>query len=204
MEVEKEDFESHMAAQWRMRLLRQSRDAQVGSRVSRGLDHEGRLEGDGACGGLPAGHRRPRSPRSGAGGSSLPPSKDRRKCTRKLEYSLVASMMAEQGPEDPGCEAMFADQAIREGKGIVDLGCTDAMGGERAVDIVARKNLEKHGDTRLREVDLDHQPVYRFGNGEKERAYGRVKFGITCAGQEVTLRSTASRRMFQSSCPRRC
>eukprot|EP00959_Pyramimonas_sp_CCMP1952_P332789 6968919-Pyramimonas_sp.AAC.1 len=79
---------------------------------------------------------------------------------------------------------MFADQAIREGKGIVDLGCTDAMGGERALDIVARKNMEKYGDTRLLEVNRDYRPVYSFGNGEKERAYGQVKFGITGAGIE--------------------
>ena len=101
-----------------------------------------------------------------------------------MEFNLVASLVAEQESGDSKCEALLADQAIREGKGIVDLGCTDAMGGERALDIVARKNLEKYGDTRLKEVNLEYQPVYNFGNGEKERAYGQVKFGLTGAGMQ--------------------
>ena len=78
-------------------------------------------------------------------------------------------------------------------------------GGERALDIVARKNMEKYGDTRLREVNLEYQPVYSFGNGEKERSYGQVKFGITGAGVDRgTSPSTASQRMSRFSCPRRC
>ncbi|CAK0836529.1 unnamed protein product [Prorocentrum cordatum] len=104
--------------------------------------------------------------------------------TKELKFNLVAARVAEQESGDSPSEAMFAEQAILEGKGIVDLGCTDTMGGERALDIVARKNLEKYGDTRLREVNRSYQPVYSFGNGEKERAYGQVKFGITGAGNE--------------------
>ena len=100
------------------------------------------------------------------------------------KFNLVAAMVAEQESGDSMCEAMFADKAIREGKGVVDLGCADAMGGARALDIVARKNLEKYGDTRLREVNLEYRPMYSFGNGEKERAYGQVKFGLTGAGIE--------------------
>ena len=46
------------------------------------------------------------------------------------------------------------------------------------------QNMEKYGDTRLREVSLEYRPMYRFGNGEKERAYGQVKFGLTGAGME--------------------
>ena len=93
-------------------------------------------------------------------------------CPKEMEFNLVASLIAEQESGDSGCEAIFADQAIREGKGIVDLGCTDAMGGERALDMVARRNMEKYGDTRLLEFGRDYKPVYRFGNGVKERAYG--------------------------------
>eukprot|EP00959_Pyramimonas_sp_CCMP1952_P052706 1101967-Pyramimonas_sp.AAC.1 len=75
---------------------------------------------------------------------------------KELKVNPVAAMS----------EAMFAEQAILEGKGIVDLGCADAMGGGRAREVVARKNLEN------------------FGNGETERAYGQVKFGIAGAGAE--------------------
>ncbi|CAK0887957.1 unnamed protein product [Prorocentrum cordatum] len=102
-------------------------------------------------------------------------------CRKELKFNLVASLVAEQKSGDSKCEAMFADQVIQ---GIVDLGCADAMGGERALDIVARMNMEKYGDARLREANLDYQPVYGFGNGGKERAYGQVKFGIAGGGME--------------------
>ena len=105
-------------------------------------------------------------------------------CPKEMEFNLVASLITEQESGDSGSEAMFADQAIREGKGIVDLGCTDAMGGKRALDIVARRSMEKYGDTRLRGLDLDYNPIYSFGNGMKDRAYGQAKFGITCAGRK--------------------
>ena len=84
------------------------------------------------------------------------------------------------------CEptAIFAESAINEGKAIVDLGCTDSMGDEAALEMVAVKNLERHGDTRVLSVDVDNHRVYSFGDGEKERAYGQVKFGIT-GGAEV-------------------
>ena len=91
-------------------------------------------------------------------------------CKKELKFNLVAALVAEQESEDSRCEAMFADKAILEGKGIVDLGCTDAMGGERALDIVARKNMEKYGDPRLREVNREYQPLYSFGNGENRSA----------------------------------
>ena len=47
---------------------------------------------------------------------------------REHKFNLVAAMVAEQESEDSRCEAMFADKAIRQGKGVVDLGCADAMG----------------------------------------------------------------------------
>ncbi|CAK0903376.1 unnamed protein product, partial [Prorocentrum cordatum] len=166
-EANDDDIESYLAAQQEeaealaaihtaQRTLRQAREAQADSRLSRGFYRGG------------------------------PPDASAKvaECRKELKFNLVASLVAEQEPRESECEAMFADQAILEGKGIVDLGCTDAMGGERALDIVARKNLEKYGDTRLLDVNRNYRPVYSFGNGENERAYGQVKFGITGAGVE--------------------
>ena len=83
-------------------------------------------------------------------------------CNKELKSNLVAARIAEQESGGSRGEAMIADKAIREGKGVVDLGCTDAMGGERALDIVARKNMEKYRDIRLREVNLEYQPFIQL------------------------------------------
>ncbi|CAK0796441.1 unnamed protein product [Prorocentrum cordatum] len=175
-----EEAEALAATHTAQRTLRQAREAQADSRLSRGFCRGGaaalagcRTAGTATTPGLESGPAGP--PGAGAKMAS---------CRKELGFNLVASRVAEQGSGDSRCEALFADQAIQEGKGIVDLGCTDAMGGERALDILARKNTEKYGDTRLREVNWDYPPVYSFGNGEKERAYGQVKFGITGGGME--------------------
>ncbi|CAK0885734.1 unnamed protein product [Prorocentrum cordatum] len=103
-------------------------------------------------------------------------------CRKELKFNLAAAMVAEQETGDSPREATSAEQAMREGRGIVDLFCAGAMGGARALDIVARKNMEKHGETRLHEVNIDYRPVHSFGIGKMERAHGRAKFGIAGAG----------------------
>ena len=52
---------------------------------------------------------------------------------REPQVSFVAAMVAEQAPGDSRSEAMFTDKAILEGKGVVDLGCTDTMVGGGAI-----------------------------------------------------------------------
>ena len=74
---------------------------------------------------------------------------------KELRFNLVASLAAEQESGDSQGEAMVADRAICEGKGVVDLRCTDAMGGERSLDLVARNSMEKYGETGLREESPD-------------------------------------------------
>ncbi|CAK0895531.1 unnamed protein product, partial [Prorocentrum cordatum] len=131
--AQQEEAEALAAIHTAQRTLRQAREAQADSRLSRGFY------------------------RGGAAGTPEASAKVA-ECRRELKLNLVASLVAEQEPQDVECEAMFADQAIREGKGIVDLGLLD--------------------------VNQDYRPVYSFGNGEKGRAYGQVKFGITGAGME--------------------
>ena len=64
----------------------------------------------------------------------------------ELKFNLGAALVVEQEYGDSRSGAMLADKAIREGKAVVDLGCIDSMGGERALDIIARKNMEKYGN----------------------------------------------------------
>ncbi|CAK0792581.1 unnamed protein product [Prorocentrum cordatum] len=190
------DIESYMAAQQEeaealaaihaaQRALRQAREAQADSRLSRGFYRGGR-PGSQAKGGHWLQDCLDRhDPRLGAKMNNTPEASAKMAtCPNELKFNLVAAMVAGQKSGDSPSEAMFAEQAILEGKGIFDLGCAETMGGERALDIVARKNLGKYGDARLRDVNLSYQPVYSFGNGENERAYGPVKFGITGAGNE--------------------
>ena len=46
-------------------------------------------------------------------------------------------------PAEGEGQCMFADKAIEECKGIVDLGCSDSMGGAYALDVVANLNYQK-------------------------------------------------------------
>ncbi|CAK0873360.1 unnamed protein product [Prorocentrum cordatum] len=146
MAAQQEEAEALAAIRTAQRTLRRAREAQAGSRLSRGFYRGGR-----------PGSQVNNAPEASAKMATR---------TKELQFNLVAAM------------------AILEGKGIVDLGCADTMGGERALDIVARESLEKYGDARLRDVSLSYQPVYSFGNGERGRACGQVKFGIAGAGNE--------------------
>ncbi|CAK0788217.1 unnamed protein product, partial [Prorocentrum cordatum] len=235
-EANEDDIETYLAAHHEeaealaaihsaRRTLRQAREAQADSHLSRGFYRGGRPAnpakrgGRGSGGGFPAGSRRPMGTQFGGRGQLEPPNTGQKKCTKcggahwlqdcpdrhgprlrggptsapdasarvatcrkELKFNLVAAMAAEQGSGGSPCEAMFAEQAIREGKGIADLGCAGAMGGARALDIVARKNMEKYGEARLQEVNHNYRLVCSIGNGEKGRACGQVKFGIAGAG----------------------
>ena len=99
--------------------------------------------------------------------------------------ALVADNQEEQAEDSEAVEtAAFAKNMMDRGMGIVDLGCTDSMGGMEALDAVARLNRERHGESRLLGVDLAHKPLYSFGDGEKGRAYGKVTFKVHAGRRE--------------------
>ena len=102
---------------------------------------------------------------------NVPISTGRRHQEKKKQFSGIALCM---GAERKTCEevqeeaAAFAEKAIREGKGVIDPGATDSIGGYEAIERVALLNLDQYGDTQVLNMDLEHKPWYTLGNADSE------------------------------------
>ena len=79
-------------------------------------------------------------------------------------------------------EGLFAELAIEAGKGVVDPGCADSMGGVEALEAVTQLRAKVHGGAQVRVVHAGFPPTYSFGDGEKGAARGQVKLGIAGEG----------------------
>ena len=73
--------------------------------------------------------------------------------------------------------SMFADAAMKAGKAIIDCGATNSIGSLEALDLLAQKNAEVHGDTRM-SVDTATKPWYTFGNGNRRQCASQVTFDV--------------------------
>ena len=80
----------------------------------------------------------------------------------------------------------LAQEATRKGKAVIDCGATESLGGIGALENLARKNVKRHGTSRMR-IDFSDRPVYSFGNGESTRVDGRATFEVEAAGNSGTI-----------------
>ena len=96
-----------------------------------------------------------------------------------------SSMAAHMDESNGEGQCMFAEEAIREGKGVIDCGATHTIGSLEALDQLAQRNYEKHGDTRV-DVDTSARPWYTFGDGERRQCTSRSTFAVRAGGAQGT------------------
>ena len=75
-----------------------------------------------------------------------------------------------------GC--MSTQEAIEAGMGIIDGGATKTLASVHAIEKLMEVNNQKHGETRVMEVNLEEQPTFGFGNSSKDTCVSTAKLGI--------------------------
>eukprot|EP00969_Alexandrium_andersonii_P371875 15480471-Alexandrium_andersonii.AAC.1 len=68
------------------------------------------------------------------------------------------------------------------GYGIIDCGATGTVGGLDTLEALAKRNAEKHGDTRMK-LDASDRPTYTFADGKSRRALGVAEFTVEAGGK---------------------
>jgi len=75
-----------------------------------------------------------------------------------------------------GC--LSTQEAIEAGMGIIDGGATKTLASVHAIEKLMEVNNQKHGDTRVMDVNLEEQPTFGFGNSSKDTCVSTAKMGI--------------------------
>jgi len=86
----------------------------------------------------------------------------------------AAIIFSARGGEETEENASFIDQEVIEtGKAVIDCGATGGVGGFEAIEALSRRNLQRHGSTKVI-VDRKDRPFFTFGNGKQARMEGRA------------------------------
>ena len=75
-------------------------------------------------------------------------------------------------------------EAIEAGMAVVDGGATRTLGSVAAVEALLRCNRQRHGSSRLRDLDPQNRPVFGFGNSSENQCLSTCKIGVTAGGQD--------------------
>lgn len=67
--------------------------------------------------------------------------------------------------------------AIQAGKAIIDGGATATLGSVGAMEVLAQRNREVHGDDKMT-IDREQRPLFHFGNGASQRCLSTVQLGV--------------------------
>ncbi|CAE7649132.1 unnamed protein product [Symbiodinium sp. CCMP2592] len=78
-------------------------------------------------------------------------------------------------------------EAVAEGFGVIDGGATKTLGSVRALESIMKKNLEKRGDSGLREVDPSNRPTFGFADSGEAQCVSTVALGLQASGQDGKL-----------------
>jgi hypothetical protein len=76
-------------------------------------------------------------------------------------------------------EARSTQEAVRAGCAVIDGGATRTLGSVEAIQAVMDLNASKHGDQRLKGVDVNNRPLFGFGNSSQDRCVSTANLGVT-------------------------
>eukprot|EP00974_Lingulodinium_polyedra_P020776 2010358-Lingulodinium_polyedra.AAC.1 len=85
------------------------------------------------------------------------------------------------GSADEGNVYLLDSEAERRGKGLLDCGATDSVGGYQAVEDLMPMATQERGQDAV-QVDLKDQPVYRFGNGGQMQCLSKAYIQVSPQG----------------------
>lgn len=85
-------------------------------------------------------------------------------------------------------ERVTSEQAMLQGKAILDGGATRTLGSVAAVERLMELNQQRKGDTGLRHVDSEQRPVFGFGNSSSDRCLSTAWMHVEAGGRGGELK----------------
>ena len=98
----------------------------------------------------------------------------------KLEPTEAALMASKSN--------ISTEQAIHEGKAVLDGGATRTMASVHALEKLTNLNQEKWGTPLVNKIDRHDRPVFGFGNSEKTKCVSTCHLKVPHEGQPLQLR----------------
>lgn len=96
--------------------------------------------------------------------------------------------------EDQACVAaeeawmLTTQQAMEQGKAVIDGGATRTIGSVTAVEKLMELNASKDGDSGLQRLDPELRPVFGFGNSSSDRCLSTAWMKISAGGRNGELK----------------
>ncbi|CAE7585669.1 hypothetical protein AK812_SmicGene36749 [Symbiodinium microadriaticum] len=78
-------------------------------------------------------------------------------------------------------------EAVNSGHCVIDGGATRTLGSVKALEMIFKKNLERHGDDRVEQVDTADRPVFGFGNSTEGQCLSTIHLGANASGKPGKL-----------------
>ena len=85
-------------------------------------------------------------------------------------------------------EGLTSEQAMMQGKAILDGGATRTLGSVAAVERLMELNQQRKGDTGLHHVDSAQRPVFGFGNSSSDRCLSTAWMQVEAGGRSGKLK----------------
>ena len=87
-----------------------------------------------------------------------------------------------------GGRPLTTQEAVAQGKAVLDGGATKTLGSVKAIEAVMQRNQELNGSSCLRALDLQDRPTFGFGNSSKNTCVSTAQIGIQADGKEGSIR----------------
>ena len=79
-------------------------------------------------------------------------------------------------------EGLSTQEAVQKGMAVIDGGATQTIGSVKALEAVLRRNLEKYGNSKLKDLNTKDPPIFSFGNSSENRCLSTAKLGVVAGG----------------------
>ena len=106
------------------------------------------------------------------------PTQDKTKPESSAPKQTAPFVCYAQSSEDALAAGPTTQEAVAAGCCVVDGGATKTLGSVAALEKIFQRNLEKHGENRVKSVDVSDRPVFGFGNSSEGQCISTINLGV--------------------------
>ena len=106
---------------------------------------------------------------------------------REMAPFVCYAQASEEAMAADTINRMTTQEAVASGCCVIDGGATRTLGSVKAVEMVLRKNMNLHGEDRVRHVDTEDKPTFGFGNSSEGQCISTIHLGVTAANKPGNL-----------------
>ena len=92
----------------------------------------------------------------------------------------AAANSAVQGNHE--LQGLTTQEAVQKGMAVIDGGATQTIGSVNALEAVLRRNFEKYGCSKLKDLNIKNPPTFSFGNSSENRCLSTARLGVLADG----------------------